>query len=55
MITNDIGCTPDIISRIAMTEEVFKKNQNHFTNNLELSKKLAECHIWSIALCGAET
>jgi hypothetical protein len=46
MLTNDGRCNCEIKSRIAL-----------FTSkmDLELRKKLAQCYIRSVALCGAET
>jgi hypothetical protein len=57
MITNDARCTREIKSRIAMAKTAFNKNKNVFTSKLELnlSKKLVKCYIWSVALCVAET
>ena len=57
MITNGARCTREIKSRIAMAKRAFKKKKNLFTSKLELNlkKKLVKCHIWSIALYGAET
>jgi hypothetical protein len=42
---------------IAMTKAAFNRKKTLFTSklNLELSKKLVKCYIWSIALYGAET
>jgi hypothetical protein len=44
-------------SRIAMAKAAFIKNKTLFTTKLDLNlrKKLAECHVWNIALFGAET
>jgi hypothetical protein len=57
MITNDARCTHEITCRIAMAKAAFNKKNAGFTSkvDLNLSKKLAKCYIWSIALCGAET
>jgi hypothetical protein len=40
-----------------MTKVAFNKKRTLFTNtlDLELRKKLVKCHVWSIALYGAET
>jgi hypothetical protein len=56
MITNGVRSTREIKSRIAMAQ-AFDKKKNLFTSKLDLnlSKKLVKCYIWSIALCGAET
>jgi hypothetical protein len=56
MITNNARCKREIKSRIAMAKAAFNK-KNLFTSKLDLnlSKKLVKCYIWSIALCGAET
>jgi hypothetical protein len=57
MLTSDARCTREIKSRIAMEKAAFNKKKTLFTNkqDLNLRKKLVKCHIWSIALCGAET
>jgi hypothetical protein len=56
-ITNDARCTREIKSRIAMAKGAFNKKKNIFTSKLDLnlSMKLVNCYIWSIALYGAET
>jgi hypothetical protein len=40
-----------------MAKAAFNKKRNLFTSilDLELRKKLVKCHVWSIALYGAET
>jgi hypothetical protein len=50
-------CKREIKSRIAMAKAAFNKKKNLFTSKLDLnvSKKLVKCYIWSIALCGVET
>jgi hypothetical protein len=57
MITNDVRCTREIKSRIAMANTAFNKKKNLFTGKLDfnLREKLVKCYIWSIALYGAET
>jgi hypothetical protein len=57
MITNDVRCSREIKSRIAMTKAAFNKKKTLFTSKLDLNlrKKLVKCYVWSIALCGAET
>jgi len=57
MITNDIRCTREIISRIAKATAAFNKKKIIFTSKMELNlrKKLVKCCIWSRALYGAET
>ena len=57
ILTNDGRCTREIKSRIAMAKVAFSKKRALFTStfDLELRKKLVECNIWSIALCGSET
>jgi hypothetical protein len=57
MITNDARCTREIQSRIAMEKAAFNKKKTLFTSKLDLnlSKKLVKCYIWSIALYCAET
>ena len=43
--------------RIAMANAAFNNKKNPFTCtfDLELSRNLVKCYIWSIALYGAET
>jgi hypothetical protein len=43
--------------RIVMAKAAFNKKKNHFTSTLDLnlSKKLVKCYIWSMALYGVET
>ncbi|MGP1933413.1 MAG: hypothetical protein ACTS8P_01905, partial [Arsenophonus sp. NC-XBC3-MAG3] len=43
--------------RIAIAKEAFNKNEKLLCGplNKELSKRLAKCYIWSVALYGAET
>jgi hypothetical protein len=57
MITNDARCTREIKSRIFMAKAAFIKKKTLFTTKLDLNvtKKLVKCYIWSIALYGAET
>jgi len=57
MLTNDGRCTCEIKSRIAMAKAAFNKKKTLFTSTLDLNlrKKLVKCHIWSMALYGAET
>jgi hypothetical protein len=57
IITNDARCTREIKSKIAMVKAAFNKKKSLFTRKLDLnlSKKLVKCYIWSIALYGAET
>jgi hypothetical protein len=40
-----------------MAKAAFNKKRALFTSKMdfELRKKVVKCHIWSIALCGAET
>ena len=48
----------DVQSRISMAKAAFiKKKKMLFTRKLDLNvrKKLLTCHIWSVALYGAET
>jgi len=56
-LTNDGRYTCEIKSRIAMAKAAVNKKRAIFTSTLalELTKKLAKCYIWSIALYGAET
>jgi len=57
MVTNDARCTCEIKSRVAMVRAAFNKKKTVFTSkvDLHLKKKLVNCYIWSVALCGAET
>jgi len=57
ILTNDGRCTCEIKCRIAMAKAAFSKKMTLFTStlDLELSKKLVKCYVWSIALYGAET
>ena len=57
MLTNDIICTCEIKSKIAMAKTTFSKKKNLFTSKLDLNlrKKLIKCYIWSMAFYGAET
>ena len=57
ILTNDGRCTCEIKFRIAMAKAAFNKKKAVFTStlDLELSKKLVKCYIWSTALYGAET
>jgi hypothetical protein len=52
MLTDDGRCTCEIKPRIAMAKAAFNKKRALFTSkmDLELSKKLVTCYIWSIAL-----
>jgi hypothetical protein len=55
MITYDARCTYEIKSRIATVKAAINKRL-FFTSKLDLnlSKKLLKCCIWSIALFGSE-
>jgi hypothetical protein len=55
-ITNDARCTSEIKPRVTMATAAFNKKRALFTSKLDFNirKKLVKCHIWSIALCGAE-
>jgi hypothetical protein len=58
MITNGVSCTREIQSRFAaMAKAAFINKNNLFTRKigLNLGKKLVNCYIRSIAVCGAET
>jgi hypothetical protein len=57
ILTNGGRCTCEIKCGIAMGKAAFNKKRALFTStlDLELRKKLVKCHIWSIALYGAET
>jgi hypothetical protein len=59
MITNDARCMSihEIKSRMATAKSAFNNTTTLFTSKLDLNlrKKLVNCYIWSIALCGAET
>jgi hypothetical protein len=56
MITNNTGCTREIKSRIAKVTATFNKRAL-FTSKLDLnlSKKLVKCYIWSIDVYGTTT
>jgi hypothetical protein len=47
----------EIKCMIAMAKAAFNKKRTLFTStlNLELSRKLVKCYVWSIALYGGET
>ena len=49
--------TRKVKSVTAMAKVAFNMKKNLFASKVDLNlrKKLVECHIWSIALCGAET
>ena len=55
-IKSDERCTHEIKSRSFMERAVFNKKENLCAGNLDqnLRRNLINCHIWSIALCGAE-
>jgi len=57
MLTEDVRCTCEIKSRIAMAKAAFNKKKNLFTSKLDLNlrKRLVMCYVWGIALYGAET
>jgi hypothetical protein len=57
ILTNDGRCTCEIKCRIVMTKAAINKKRTLFTStlDLELSKKLVKCYVWSIAFYGAET
>jgi hypothetical protein len=54
---SDGRCTCEIKSTTATANASLNKKRALFTSkmDLELSKKIAKCYIWSIALYGAET
>jgi hypothetical protein len=54
-LRSDARCTCEIKSRIALAKAAFNK-KTVFTCRLELNlrKKLVNCYIWSVVLCGAE-
>jgi hypothetical protein len=57
MLTNDGRCMCEIKSRISIAKAVFDKKKILFTSKLDLNltKKLVRCYIWSMTLYGAET
>jgi hypothetical protein len=57
MITNDARCTREVKSRVSMGKATFNKKKTLFTSKLDLNlrNKLVKCHMWSIALYGAES
>jgi len=57
MITNNAVCTREIKARTTMEKAASnKKKKTSFISKLglNLTKKLANCYIWSIALYGAK-
>jgi len=54
MIMNDARCTREINTRIDMKKAAFNKQKALFSSKMDfnLKKKLIQCYIWSIALCG---
>jgi hypothetical protein len=56
MITDEARCIRETKSRISMAKATFNKVKILFTSKLDLNlrKKLVNCHILSIALYGAE-
>jgi hypothetical protein len=56
MITNGARCTRGIKFRIALTKTALSKMKVLFSCQLDfnLRKKLVNCDIWIIVLCGAE-
>ena len=57
IVTNGARCTREIKSRMIMGKAAFDKKKTLSASKLDLNlrKKLVKCHIWSIALYGAET
>jgi hypothetical protein len=57
MVTNDTKCTLEIKFRIAMAKAAFSRKKILFTRKLDLnlSKKLLKCCIYSTDLYGSET
>jgi hypothetical protein len=57
MKRNNARCTREIKSWLALAKAAFNKTKILFTSksDLHLKQKQANCYIWSIALCGAET
>ena len=57
MLTDDGRCICEMKSRIALAKALFNKNLYLFTTKLDinLTKKLVKCYVWSMALYGAET
>ena len=57
MERNNARCTREIKSWLALAKAAFNKTKILFTSksDLHLKQKQANCYIWSIALCGAET
>ena len=56
LIRNDVRCTHEIKSRIAMAKAAFNKMKTLFTSkqDLNLRKKLVKCYVWSTTLYGAD-
>jgi len=57
MITNDAGCTREIISKTVSSKAAPNRKKTLFASKsgLDLRKKLVNCYIRSIALYGAGT
>jgi hypothetical protein len=57
LLTNNGRCTCELKCRIPIGKAAFNKKMDLFTStlDLELRKKLENCCIWNIVLCGAET
>jgi hypothetical protein len=57
MMINDARGTREIKTSIAAAKAAFNKKKILFTRkfDLNLRKKLADCYVWGIVLCGAET
>ena len=54
-MTNDARCTREIKYKICMAKAAFNRKKTLFTSKLDLnlSKKLLKCYIWSMVIYGA--
>jgi len=57
LITNDARCVGKKIKSGTVMAKAILIKKSVFTSKLDLNlrKKLVECYVWSIALCGNET
>ena len=55
-MTNDARCTREIKYKICMAKAAFNRKKTLFTSKLDLnlSKKLLKCYIWSMVILGLE-
>jgi len=57
LISDDGYCVKEIVSRIGMAKKVFQDKMKLFTGklNLELTKRIVKCLVWSVATYAVET